>query len=99
MIIVAGTFRVPENKIDALLPVARATLAATRKEKGCLVYSYSFDVEDRGLIRIYEEWESRADLDAHLKQPHMGPWRAKLVEVGASGRSLKVYEADDGTPV
>jgi hypothetical protein len=28
----------------------------------------------------------------------MRPWRAKLVEVGASGRSLKVYEADAGTP-
>lgn len=99
MIIVAGTIRVPESNIDALLPVARATLAATREENGCIVYSYAFDVEDRGLIRIYEEWESRAALDAHMKQPHMGPWRAKLVEVGASGRSLKVYEAGPGEQV
>lgn len=99
MIIVAGTIRVPEDKIEVLLPTARATIAATRKEKGCLVYSYAFDVEDRGLVRIYEEWESRVDLEAHFNQPHMGPWRQKLVEVGASGRSLKVYEADAGTPV
>ncbi|MGH6925903.1 MAG: putative quinol monooxygenase [Propylenella sp.] len=99
MIIVAGTIRVPEDRIDALLPVARATVAATLKELGCLVYSYAFDVEDRGLWRIYEEWESRAQLDAHFKQPHMRPWRAKLVEVGASGRSLKVYEVDTGEPI
>jgi quinol monooxygenase YgiN len=98
MIIVAGTIRVPEDKIDALMPIARATLAAVRKEPGCIVYSYAFDLEDRGLWRIYEEWETRAHLEAHFKQPHMGPWRAKLVEVGASGRSLKVYEADSGTP-
>ena len=99
MIIVAGTFRMPEENIEALLPVARATLAATRREAGCIVYSYAFDVEDRGLVRVYEEWETRAQLDAHLKQPHMGPWRAKLAEIGASGRSIKMYEADDGTPL
>jgi len=99
MIIVAGTFHVPEERIADLLPVALQTLAATRREAGCLVYSYAFDVEDRGLVRIYEEWESRAHLEAHFKQPHMGPWRAKLVEIGASGRSLKVYEASPGEPI
>ena len=99
MIIVAGTLRVPEDKIEALRPTAVATLAATRKEAGCLLYSYAFDVEDPGLVRIFERWESRAHLDAHLKQPHMVPWRAKLAEVGASDRDLKAYEANDGAPL
>ena len=96
MIIVAGTIRVPENKIEALLPTAEATLLATRKEKGCIVYSYAFDVLDRGLIRIYEEWESLANLQDHLKQPHMGPWRAKLAEIGATDRSIKRFEVGAG---
>jgi quinol monooxygenase YgiN len=99
MIIVAGTIRVPEDKIEALLPVARETLAATRKEVGCISYSFAFDIEDRGLIRIFEEWESRAHLEAHFKQPHMGPWRDKLAEIGASGRSLKRYDSDSGEPM
>jgi quinol monooxygenase YgiN len=99
MIIVAGTFRVPEEKIDELLPVARATLAATRREAGCITYSYAFDVEDRGLVRVYEEWASRAHLSTHLRQPHMGPWRAKLAEIGAGERNLKAYEATAGEPV
>lgn len=99
MIIVAGTVRVPEDKIDALMPVARATLAATRKEAGCIVYSYAFDVEDRGLVRIFEQWESLAHLEAHFKQPHMAPWRDKLAEIGASDRNIKRYDAGDGTPI
>ena len=99
MIIVAGTFRVPEDRIAELLPVAAATLAATRKEAGCITYSYAFDMEDRGLIRIYEEWQSRTHLDEHFKQPHMVPWRRMLAEIGASGRSLKVYEAGEGEAV
>jgi quinol monooxygenase YgiN len=96
MIIVAGTIRVPEDKVEALIPVARATLAATRAEPGCISYSYAFDIEDRGLIRIFEEWESRAHLEAHFKQPHMVPWREKLAEAGASDRKLKRYESDSG---
>lgn len=99
MIIVAGTFRVPEDKIDELLPVAQKTLAATRQEAGCRVYSYAFDVEDRGLVRIYEEWESLAHLEEHFKQPHMGPWRATLARIGATGRALNRYEAGEGTTV
>ena len=99
MIIVAGTFRVPEERIAELMPVASATLAPTRREAGCITYSYAIDVEDRGLIRIYEEWESRMHLDRHFQEPHMVPWRRMLAEIGASGRSLKVYEADAGTPV
>jgi quinol monooxygenase YgiN len=93
MIIVAGTIRIPADKIDALLPTAEATLLATRKEKGCIVYSYAFDVLDKGLLRIYEQWESLANLQEHFKQLHMVPWRAKLAEIGASDRNIKRFEA------
>jgi quinol monooxygenase YgiN len=96
MIIVAGTLRIPVDKIEALRPTAEATLNAIRKEKGCLVYSYAFDLLDKGLLRIYEEWESLPHLQEHLKQPHMNPWRAKLTEVGASDRNLKRFEAGKG---
>jgi quinol monooxygenase YgiN len=99
MIVVAGTVRIPEDKIDALKPTAQATLAATRKEDGCLLYSYAFDIEDRGLMRIFERWESRAHLEAHFKQPHMKPWREKLAEVGARDRDIKAYEAGEGVSI
>jgi quinol monooxygenase YgiN len=97
MIIVAGTIRIPTDKIDALLPTAQTLIAATRKETGCIVYSFAFDVVEKGLLRIYEEWESLPHLEAHLKQPHMNPWRAKLTEIGATDRKVKRFEADAGT--
>ena len=95
MIIVSGHITVPANRMAELLPVAKATLEATRKEAGCIVYSYAVDVLDPTLIRIYEEWDNRAALDAHGKQPHMGPWRAKLAEVGAANRKVIAYEAGE----
>ncbi|MGQ7792408.1 putative quinol monooxygenase [Faunimonas sp. B44] len=99
MIIVAGSIRVPDDRIYDLMPAMHDVIAATRREPGCITYSYAFDVEDRGLVRIFEEWESRTELEAHFRQPHMGPWRLKLVEVGARGRSLSIYEAAPGEPI
>ena len=99
MIIVAGTVRIPAERMDEIRDIAWATLETTRKEEGCIVYSYAFDVIDPGLLRIYEQWESRGHLDAHGKQPHMDPWRAKMREVGASERSLHSFEAGEGMPV
>lgn len=99
MIIVAGSVRIPEERIEDLRPVALATVEATRREAGCLTYSFAFDLKEPGLLRIFEEWESREHLEGHFKQPHMGPWRAKLAEIGATGRSVKSYESDSGTPL
>jgi quinol monooxygenase YgiN len=99
MIIVAGTLRVPPERVDDIRDTARRTIEATRQEDGCRVYSFAFDIVEEGLVRIYEEWESREHLAAHGKQPHMDPWRAKLKEVGASERFIMSYEAGDGSPV
>jgi hypothetical protein len=50
MIIVAGTIRIPEDRLEELLPVARSTLEATRREAGCNVYSFAVDLADTGLF-------------------------------------------------
>ena len=93
MIIVSGYLRVPHERLADLLAVARDTIEATHKEAGCIVYSFAADMVEPGLIRIYEEWENRAALDAHGKAPQMGPWRQKLAEVGVISRQVIAYEA------
>ncbi len=99
MIIVAGTVRIDPDKSEALLPHARRMLAATRREAGCRVYSFAFHVEDAGLLRIYEEWDSRAHLEAHFETPHMADWRAALAEIGAHSRQVNAFESEGGEPV
>jgi len=96
MIIVGGTIRIDPDKREAFLPHAKKMLAATRQEAGCLVYSYAFDVEDAGLVRIYEAWQSRAHSDAHYEVPHMADWRAALKDLGAHSRAIKAYDSEGG---
>ncbi|WP_026379941.1 putative quinol monooxygenase [Afifella pfennigii] len=99
MITVAGQFRIPEGKQDALLPHARQMLAATRAEEGCILYAFAFDLEDPHLVRVYEEWESWEHLAAHGEAPHMAQWRAALGEIGSFERAVKAYEAGQAKTV
>jgi quinol monooxygenase YgiN len=100
MIVVAGTFRVPADKIEALQSHAEAVISTTRQEAGCMTYSFAHDLVEPGLIRIFEIWDSREHLDRHLHASHMKPWRAALVALGASGREVKIYRVESaGEPV
>ncbi len=99
MIIVAGTIRVPPENLDSLRPHAAAVIQATRAEAGCVVYSFAEDLLDPGLIRIFEIWESREDLDRHGRAPHMEPWRAATKAHGVTGRDIRVYPAQSGEAI
>jgi len=88
---IAGTFRVPPENLAAFKPHMAKMLAASRAEDGCLVYSYAEDVLEPGLIRVFEAWRDQAALDAHIKAPHTGEWRAAWPAAGAGARDLKLY--------
>ncbi len=98
-IIIAGTVRVPAQNADALRPHMARQLAASRAEDGCITYSYGFDVEDPGLIRVFEVWRDQAAVDAHFKAPHMATWRAAGAELGVSDRNLSLYEVAAERPL
>jgi quinol monooxygenase YgiN len=37
------------------------------KEKGCLSYDVFYDLEDNLVFSLIEEWETREDLDRHIR--------------------------------
>jgi len=89
---VIGQFRLPPEEMDAARPMMRKVMEATRAEDGCIEYNYAEDVLDPGLIRVSEVWDSREQLAAHLKTPHMAVWAEERAALGLSGRALAVYE-------
>jgi quinol monooxygenase YgiN len=42
----------------------------TRKEQGCVQYSLYQDNDDPAVLMVYERWESKNDLDAHMNTKH-----------------------------
>ncbi|NLH99377.1 MAG: antibiotic biosynthesis monooxygenase [Chthonomonadales bacterium] len=91
MIVVAGSVPIKPDKIGELRTAAAAVCAATRAEKGCIGYDFSLDMENPTVMRIFEQWESAADLDAHLGQPHTQAFLGKLGELAAGASEVKRY--------
>ncbi len=96
-IVVIGQFRLPAERMEKARPMLRKVMEATRAEAGCIEYNYAEDVLDPGLIRVSEIWETRAQLAAHLKTPHMAVWGEERAALGLTGRHITVFEADAGT--
>lgn len=98
-VIVAGTVRVPPENIGRFRPHMQAMLAKSRAEDGCIAYSYALDVEDAGLIRVFEEWRDEAALQAHFKTPHLADWRAAWPQFGVTDRRLALYVTSEQRPL
>jgi quinol monooxygenase YgiN len=75
MIYVVATSQVKPELRDAFIKGAKECIAATRQEKGCLSYESHTSINDPNLFVVVERWESREDLNAHGRAPHMKVWR------------------------
>jgi quinol monooxygenase YgiN len=76
-----------QEKFEAAFAKA---VKATRKEKGCVAYDLSREAKDPTRYILYERWKSLADLDAHLKTPHITTLLAELKEMLAAPPEARV---------
>ena len=67
--VIAEDFIKPEH-IDAVMPLYRELVAATKREPLCIAYDLFIDEKDPGHFIFIEEWPDRAALDAHCTSEH-----------------------------
>ncbi len=60
---------------------------------------YAVDVQDPGLIRVFEAWRDQAAMHAPVKAGHLTTWRAACVEAGAFDRKLSLYPVAADRPL
>jgi len=99
MIVITGAIRIPADKLDEARPALRALIEETRREDGCLAYSFGEDVLDPGLLVAAEAWRDGAALAAHLGAPHFAAWREIGADLGVSDIKLTVYEVASANPL
>jgi quinol monooxygenase YgiN len=99
MLIIMGTVRIDPARIAAAIPAMSKMVAASNAEDGCLLYAYSQDLVDPGLVRISERWRDREALKDHFASPHMAEWRDVIPKLGISDRNLTLFEVSGSEPV
>jgi quinol monooxygenase YgiN len=84
MIAVIATINLKEGKRDAYLAELRKIIPDVRKEDGNIEYAPYVDFPSGfpvqppirpDTVTLIEKWESLDALKAHMKAPHMGPYR------------------------
>jgi quinol monooxygenase YgiN len=77
---------------EELRRILSVQVAPTRAEAGCINYDFHVSEDDPNVFMLYENWRSKADLDAHLKTPHLEPLFGRLDELLARPVEIKFYE-------
>src|SRR3972149_8731988 len=91
MIIVAGTIRIPTDKLNEAREHMARVLPTSRTEPGCVLYSFAHDVLEPGLIRVFEMYRDQGALDSHRETDHFKAWRASNPGIGVHDRQINVY--------
>lgn len=69
-----------------------ALVAPTRAEAGCLNYDLHVSADDPGLFVLYENWKSKADLDAHLATPYLVRFKTLAPGLLSGPIDIALYE-------
>src|SRR2546429_6654698 len=87
--VIATTPMKPENKDDCIRGHKPCT-AETLKEKGCISYDGHVSVNNPNLYVVVERWETRDDLNAHGRAPHMKVWRGYLSQMKTAPAVIEI---------
>jgi len=99
MIVIAGTLPVqPDKKADAEAACKKMS-AASKAEDGCGAYEFSWDIHDPNLLRIHEQWESQAAIDAHFQTPHMAEFGGALGGLLGGAPAITRFEVSSYGPL
>ncbi len=68
---IVAIFQAASGQTAALATALQGLVAPTLAEEGCLNYDLHQDLEVPGRFLFFENWETRADWDAHMKSEHL----------------------------
>ncbi|HWA63294.1 MAG TPA: antibiotic biosynthesis monooxygenase [Caulobacteraceae bacterium] len=98
-IVISGEVDVAPEVRDEALKGAYDLIQAALAEPGCVHYAWTADLSRPGRIHVFEEWDSEANLAAHLAGK---PYQGMLAHLSTAGIQMAVtrkYRVDHVEPV
>jgi quinol monooxygenase YgiN len=99
MIVVNAVIESTVDDIAALKEAIATMETASRAEDGCQDYTFSVELNNPGVIRITEKWNSVDDLKAHFGEPHMATFQAAMADNAPASLDVKFYEVKEIQPL
>lgn len=104
MVIIAGTFQVAPEDREAFLQSRADGMRTSRGEDGCHEYVFAADPIEPGRVVLYERWESKEALAAHLgamraNRPTPDPDAPRPPRVAVLSSEILQYEVGASGPV
>lgn len=99
MLIVLAEATLGDGALEEARTAFTAIIDATRKEEGCIAYSFAVDVLDPKKLLIVEKWVDDAALSDHFATSHMATFQAALAGLDVTITELAKYQSDDGSPI
>lgn len=81
LLTVIAHMKAASGREEELRAALEALVEPTTREKGYVNYDMHQSISDPGVFYFYENWESEADLDAHLASPHLTEFASRLGEL------------------
>lgn len=99
MIVISGTIYIKKDRINEAIELAKVMMDKTGEEVGCISYRFYADIESPDIFRIFEEWESDEDLQAHFETAHMEKLQPKLGKLLAAPPDIRRYVVSEYGPL
>lgn len=91
MIVISGTIYIKKDKVAEAIELAKVMMEKTGEEVGCISYRFYSDIESRDIFRVFEEWESDEDLQAHFASEHMAEFQPAIGKITAAPPNIRRY--------
>ena len=91
MLYVIATLTARPDTVDATRDALTGLVEPTRAEDGCLSYTLVQSTDTPTDFRTVEQWTSQADLDAHMKTPHVGAALAAAADLLGAAPDIRSF--------
>ena len=87
----AVTFKIKAGSEKEFEAAFAPCVKATRKESGCILYTFNRDVDEVGTYVVYEQFKNIAGLEAHAKTKHVEEFLKKAAPMFDGDPKAKVF--------
>ena len=99
MLVLAGSVRIDPAKRNDVVEATIEVMQETRKQPGCISFVFSADLEDPGVLHVFQEWETPEALNRHLTAPRVEAVRLRLGSLGVREIAVQRYLVQSVGPI